>query len=76
MRPLERFGLPHPETCGEHAECSHLISFLEEYVDEVISGKTTIHELKLDLELCRPELYETLGKCIQNHNELKEKNRC
>jgi hypothetical protein len=69
MTSLERFELPKPISCGEHAECSHLISFLEQYVDEVLVGKTTIDALKCDLELAKLELEESLGPCIDLWNE-------
>lgn len=66
---LARFELPTPYTCGEHAECSHLLSFLEQYVDEVLLGKTSVYELKCDLELARCELEDTLGDCLDKYNE-------
>ena len=66
---LARFELPKPYTCGEHAECSHLVSFLEQYVDEVLVGKTTIAQLKCDLELARCELEDTLDGCLDRYNQ-------
>ena len=65
---LARFDLPKPHTCGEHAECSHLLSFLEQYVDELLTGKTSVAELKCDLELARFELEDTLGDCLDRYN--------
>ncbi len=68
--PLERFDLPsEPITVGEHAECSHLISFIEQYVDEVLLGKTSIAELKCDIELAKLKLEDTLGDCLDRHEE-------
>ena len=66
---LARFDLPKPYTCGEHAECSHLLSFLEEYVDELLTGKTSVAELKCDLELARLELEDCLGECLDRYNQ-------
>lgn len=66
---LARFDLPKPYTCGEHAECSHLLSFLEEYVNELLTGKATVAELKCDLELARCELEDTLGDCLDRYEE-------
>ena len=66
---LARFDLPRPYTCGEHAECSHLVSFLEQYVDELLTGKTSVAELKCDLELARIELEDSLGECLDRYNE-------
>ena len=68
--PLERFDLPsEPITVGEHAECSHLISFIEQYVDEVLVGKTSIEELKCDRELAKLQLEASLGDCLDRHEE-------
>lgn len=66
---LARFGLPTPYTCGEHAECSHLLSFIEEYVNELLTGKATVADLKCDLELARLQLEDTLGDCLDRYEE-------
>ena len=68
MSPLERFDLPTPQTVFEHAECCHLMAFLEQYVDEVVIGKTSIVELRTDIECARAELEKLLQACIDDHN--------
>lgn len=66
---LSRFDLPTPQSCGEHAECSHLVAFLEQYIDEVWLGRTTINEMKCDLEAAKLELEQTMGPCLDKWNE-------
>ncbi len=66
---LKRFDLPYPQTCGEHAECSHLLSFLSQYVNEVYGGATTIQQLKTDIDVARFELEDALGECLDRHYE-------
>ncbi len=67
--PLERFGLPRPTNLGLHAECTNLIHFLDEAIGGVYSGKTSIVELKTDIECARAELDSLLPICIDDYNE-------
>jgi len=75
---LERFKFTKPITIGEHAEISHLISFLDECTDDCFTNKQDIYGLKCDIEIARDELDKLLGPLLKGHQRRmlqNEKNR-
>jgi len=75
---LERFKFSKPITVGEHAEISHLISFLDESTDDCFTNKQDIYGLKCDIEIARDELEKCLGPLLKGHQRRmlqNEKNR-
>ena len=69
---LKRFKMSKPITLGEHAEYCHLLSFLDESIDEMFRGKQDIYGLKADIEIARIELDETLGPLLRGHERRKD----
>jgi len=64
---LSRFKFTKPITLGEHAEYSHLLSFLEESIDDLFRGKQDIYDLKAEIEIARVELDEVLNPLLKGH---------
>lgn len=62
---LKTFDFEIPETVGEHAEISHLLSFVEECVDPVIRGEKTLSDLDRDLAIAKYELESCLRDCLE-----------
>lgn len=63
---LKTFDFETPQTVGEHAEISHLLSFVEECVEPVIRGEKTLSDLDRDLAIAKYELESCLRDCL-NH---------
>ena len=71
---LEKFKFTKPITVGEHAEISHLISFLDEATEECYRNKQDICGLKCDIEIAREELEQLLGPLLKGHERRIRKN--
>lgn len=68
---LSRFKFTKPITLGEHAEYCHLLSFLDESIDNIFRGKQDIYDLKAEIEIARIELEQTLGPLLRGHERRK-----
>lgn len=64
---LSRFKFTKPITLGEHAEYCHLLSFLDESIDDIFRGKQDIYDLKADIEFARIELDRSLNPLLKGH---------
>lgn len=71
ISPLDAFNLPSPKGVGDHGEIGYLLAFLEDHIDKIYSGKTSLDETKLNLRLANEYLLDCWPQIIKQHEENK-----